>query len=442
MSEHTTESTANTTDEDGFAAADSEPSMEDILASIRKIISDDADPEPLEGPDFVDLGTASVAQATLAPVADTRPIVSENTVGAEVEAFDLDSLLGELDIDADTDTDIGSFADTLGLGDTVAVDDTLTIPDIEPEGELSTMIDIDEAEDDMDRLMSELLVDMDDPLSTPEPTIPVAATVTTQAVTDADDMDVVKSLMADLTDDDLDPSFEIEASGSDDLEEIDFDEMMKEFAGFEDVGASALAAPAGSDAVETPSIDLDTDDLDTMEDDIFESILEMTLDDEVQAFDAQAEIDENVPSLADIAAAADAEAVAEVTATEQSVAVAATLAVGAAATTVSNASVPDTVDAPSDPTHPAPSTMETPMPRAVRSDAILDDVTETATMSAFAELNQVVEDKAILSERGPRIGDLVQDALKPMLKEWLDENIQGIVERAVAKEVSRIATGK
>ena len=82
------------------------------------------------------------------------------------------------------------------------------------------------------------------------------------------------------------------------------------------------------------------------------------------------------------------------------------------------------------------------MPRAVRSDAILDDVTEEATMSAFAQLNQVVEDKAILSERGPRVGDLVQEALKPMLKEWLDENLQGIVERAVAKEVKRIATGK
>lgn len=440
MSEQTTESTANTTDEDGFAAADSEPSMEDILASIRKIISDDADPEPLEGPDLADLGTPSADPSTLAPVAETIPAISATVAEAEADPFDLASILGELD--PDTDTDTGSLAGALGLGEAATVEDTLTIPDIETEDDLSTMANIDDAEDDMDRLMSELLVDMGDPISTPQPESPVAATVTAQAVTDADDMDVVKSLMADLTDDDLDPSFETEASGSDDLEEIDFDEMMKEFSDFEDVAASALAAPAVSDTVETPSIDLDTDDLDMMEDDIFDSILEMTLDDEVQAFDAQAEIDENLPSLADIAAAADAEAVAEVTSTEQSVAVAATLAVGAAATAVSNVSVLDTIDTPTDPTHPAPSTMETPMPRALRSDAILDDVTETATMSAFAELNQVVEDKAILSERGPRIGDLVQDALKPMLKEWLDENIQGIVERAVAKEVSRIATGK
>ncbi|MGB6230930.1 MAG: DUF2497 domain-containing protein [Litorimonas sp.] len=82
------------------------------------------------------------------------------------------------------------------------------------------------------------------------------------------------------------------------------------------------------------------------------------------------------------------------------------------------------------------------MQRAVRSDAILDDVTEEAAMSAFAELNTVVEEKAVFNERGPRIGDLVQEALKPMLKEWLDANLKGIVERAVAKEVKRIATGK
>lgn len=82
------------------------------------------------------------------------------------------------------------------------------------------------------------------------------------------------------------------------------------------------------------------------------------------------------------------------------------------------------------------------MPKLVAKDTILDDVTENATTAAFASLNQVVEDKAVLAERGPRVGDIVQDALRPMLKEWLDENLKGIVERAVAKEVKRISTGK
>ena len=80
--------------------------------------------------------------------------------------------------------------------------------------------------------------------------------------------------------------------------------------------------------------------------------------------------------------------------------------------------------------------------KAVKTDAILDEVTEAATAGAFAELNQVVEDKAVFNERGPRIGDLVQDALRPMLKEWLDANLKGIVERAVTKEVKRISKGQ
>ena len=80
--------------------------------------------------------------------------------------------------------------------------------------------------------------------------------------------------------------------------------------------------------------------------------------------------------------------------------------------------------------------------KAVITDTIIDDVTEAATADAFAELNQVVEDKAIFNERGPRIGDLVQEALRPMLKEWLDANLKGIVERAVTKEMKRISKGQ
>lgn len=82
------------------------------------------------------------------------------------------------------------------------------------------------------------------------------------------------------------------------------------------------------------------------------------------------------------------------------------------------------------------------MPRAVKSETILDDVTESAASEVFASLNQVVEENAIKAERGDRIGDLVMEALRPMLKEWLDANLKGIVERAVAKEVKRISTGK
>ena len=75
-------------------------------------------------------------------------------------------------------------------------------------------------------------------------------------------------------------------------------------------------------------------------------------------------------------------------------------------------------------------------------DTILDEVTETAAASAFASLNQVITEKNVVAERGDRIGDLVTEALKPMLKDWLDTNLQTIVERAVTKEVKRISSSK
>ena len=82
------------------------------------------------------------------------------------------------------------------------------------------------------------------------------------------------------------------------------------------------------------------------------------------------------------------------------------------------------------------------MPRASKKDTIIDEVTETATADVFSSLNKVVEEKAVVAERGDRIGDLVMEALRPMLKDWLDANLKGIVERAVTKEVKRISSGK
>ncbi len=75
-------------------------------------------------------------------------------------------------------------------------------------------------------------------------------------------------------------------------------------------------------------------------------------------------------------------------------------------------------------------------------DTILSEVTEDAAASAFAQLNQAVDQKNLKAERGDRIGDLVMEVLEPMLKEWLDKNLKTIVERAVQKEVKRISSGK
>ena len=288
------------------------------------------------------------------------------------------------------------------------------------------------------------------------------------------DLDLVKSLMADLTDD----SF---------LEDGDQDMTPNE-----DVALQPVASNAAAES----------------EADVMDDILDMTLEDEAALVettpsddglsDIFAEIEglgasetpeiqetavetSSPKSLRDIAIAAQAEAE-SLDKTPAKPALGAALAAGAAAAVASTAVVAsgndteEASDSLAETEHVEPdvdhdvamsldtdenpdmtsatqsddtSTDNSPKENAVMAraknaakDTILDDVTESATASAFAELNSVVEEKAIVAERGDRIGDLVQEALRPMLKEWLDANLKGIVERAVTKEVKRIASGK
>ena len=42
----------------------------------------------------------------------------------------------------------------------------------------------------------------------------------------------------------------------------------------------------------------------------------------------------------------------------------------------------------------------------------------------------------------PTLEDIVREALRPMLKSWLDENLPRVVERMVQAEVERVARGR
>jgi len=48
---------------------------------------------------------------------------------------------------------------------------------------------------------------------------------------------------------------------------------------------------------------------------------------------------------------------------------------------------------------------------------------------------------AVIAAGGRTMEEVVMDALRPMLKQWLDTNLPGMVEAMVAKEISRI-TGR
>jgi hypothetical protein len=69
-------------------------------------------------------------------------------------------------------------------------------------------------------------------------------------------------------------------------------------------------------------------------------------------------------------------------------------------------------------------------------------LTDTATVTAAAgALGKLLENVEFGEEAGgtTTIEGLVREMMRPMLKEWLDENLPGIVEKHVEAEVQRIA---
>ncbi len=583
----------------------SEPSMEDILASIRKIISEDqplamGSPEdmkvepiaesvftPADLPsdsimdfDEADLGVAEgdsvdlniddvlasigedaaeapvvealapavlapavLASAVLAPaVLATETLAPESLAVPDVSMNADDDVLALLD-----DDDMLSFLDDdieLATDDTSKVDlAEVYMPEVDlPVAETHKALDVDvpdvssfsdtsfdvEEDDEMSALLEDILMEPEEaaleitevPAEAAAQDIEPNYTPITESVRveSDEDLDLVKSLMADLADDpdamsmdeDLDamltiPDIEEPALETPTLEDVTFEEPA-----FENMGDDLEALLNDIDTPAPEAVEPEA-----VEEDILGDILDMTLEDQLQAQPDEILLDEllgdelledegvadtvvthddvtafeadnisensehnlspddalfdtvgvadmdDVPSLSDIAAAAEADAVAvemlddEVTFDPMLAAtgiaatgIAATGFVGLAATTTDEDVLETEAVAPTpEPVFETPPhkiiPQETSMSvQALNSDVILDEVTESATAGAFAQLSTVVEDKAVFNERGPRVGDLVQEALRPMLKEWLDANLKGIVERAVAKEVKRISSGK
>jgi len=85
---------------------------------------------------------------------------------------------------------------------------------------------------------------------------------------------------------------------------------------------------------------------------------------------------------------------------------------------------------------------EEPMATPLKTETLSDADTQEETSSAFASLTSAVQEQALAEENGPPIGELVKEALKPMLQEWLDNNLKAMVQRAVTKEIKRISSGK
>ena len=495
-------------DDDAFSNV-----LDDILTDEVKTYSlDETDGLPDAEDDILSLLDDEIPLEVESSAGVMPELVPDVPTEAPIEVAGLEDLASEVESLTDVESllDDESLAEVESLGDDepddieallnglLGDDDPLPIED-----PIETLIEDDPieapveedpiealAEDDpIETLLEDSIEDVDldaDELSAADLADSNAAP---SGVEETEELELVKSLMADLSDD---------PAAVDAIDTIDTDEDLESLLSIPDadeVSADTSDAEAESDgdilgdivdmAIED-EMQTHPEDLAALEDlvaeeEVLSEIAETEdlplLDDVIEA--EQENIAENAqlaaetaveksPSLSDIAAAAEADAVAVETAAMPAAAVAGAGAL-AGLTAVVAARAPE--ETPEEETsveisdetpeinpsvsqaepvelkkkltlEPFPN-QEIEMPvKAVQTDAILDDVTEAATAGAFAELNQVVEDKAVFNERGPRIGDLVQDALRPMLKEWLDANLKGIVERAVTKEVKRISSGK
>jgi cell pole-organizing protein PopZ len=107
---------------------------------------------------------------------------------------------------------------------------------------------------------------------------------------------------------------------------------------------------------------------------------------------------------------------------------------------------PFPMDAPhSESVYEVPAEVHTPEHPSVPStgyDALVGDTAAASAASAFAGLASTIRKPEPMESTlvsGPTIDELARALLRPMLKEWLDANLPGIVEAQVRKEVERIA---
>ena len=86
---------------------------------------------------------------------------------------------------------------------------------------------------------------------------------------------------------------------------------------------------------------------------------------------------------------------------------------------------------------PAPAPAWT-APAAADDDGLVSRSSAESAAASFASLSQSL----MMPKEGRSLEDIVREMMKPMLKEWLDQNLPAIVQRTVQEEVERIARSR
>ena len=88
---------------------------------------------------------------------------------------------------------------------------------------------------------------------------------------------------------------------------------------------------------------------------------------------------------------------------------------------------------------PEPYTPPTPI---FDRDEVAENLVGTTAASAAATAFGSLSSALLMPKDGRTLEDVVRELLKPLLKEWLDQNLPRIVETKVEEEVHRISRGR
>jgi len=97
---------------------------------------------------------------------------------------------------------------------------------------------------------------------------------------------------------------------------------------------------------------------------------------------------------------------------------------------------PESTEEPEEPAPIAEEPEESLAPISIPDeDALLTDRAEDAAVAGFGELVR----KTKIEHSGITLEEIVRTELRPMLKDWLDDNLPAIIERLVQEELERVA---
>jgi cell pole-organizing protein PopZ len=77
------------------------------------------------------------------------------------------------------------------------------------------------------------------------------------------------------------------------------------------------------------------------------------------------------------------------------------------------------------------------------AEELVSTTAASAATGAFAKLSQALRptpaEESVADDSGRTVEQFIEDMIRPMLKDWLDENLPPIIERMVEKEIKKIS---